>query len=373
MREAVWLLKTGRWAAFVCLVVLTLTGCITPQVTVQPGVKLEAYRKVYFLVDRNDPRAVNPRVLSRLQKAGFQVVEIKPDVPPVDMQGSGFIISPQGHVLTCAHVVENSPNATIWVEGKRYPCRVLAADTNLDLAVLQVDGEHQLFRPLRFNSGTNYSLGQDVFVLGFPLAEVLGTSPRLNKGLVSATVGMGDDPKYFQFSAPVQPGNSGGPLLNSQSEVVGVAASTLNPMKVLMRSGGDLPQNVNFAIKLSFVREFLLASKIPVPSGDDGKATSTFDEAEKSIALVRVGNVTDEELKQPSMVCAYGYLSFFDMWFRFRYIQISFFDTKSGNLIFKVGQYHDDPFSSEDGELDRIFVQISANFFPNLANPFKGK
>ena len=209
--------------------------------------------------------------------------------------------------------------------------------------------------------------------MGFPLAEVLGTSPRLNKGLVSATVGLDDDPKYFQFSAPVQPGNSGGPLLNSQGEVVGVAASTLNPMKVLMRSGGDLPQNVNFAIKLDSVRKFLLASKIALPLGDDANSTSPFDEAEKSMALIREGNITDEELKEPSMVCAYGYVSLFDLWFRFRYIQIEFFDTRNGDTIFKVGQYRDDPFSSEDRELDHIFAQISANFFPNQSNPFKSK
>src|ERR1700722_12675761 len=98
MRSAIESLKTTWWEmAFVFLVVLTLTGCVTPQVSLQSGAKLASYRKVYFVPVRNDPRSVNPGVMSRLQKAGFQVVEIKPDAPSVDMQGSGFIISPEGY------------------------------------------------------------------------------------------------------------------------------------------------------------------------------------------------------------------------------------------------------------------------------------
>jgi hypothetical protein len=353
------------------VVILTFTGCVAPQVITAPGIKLDTYRKVYLLPSKNDPRSIYPRVLSRLKQTGFQVVEIKPDSPPIDMQGSGFVISPQGHVLTCAHVIENLTNATIWIEDVRYPCRVLASDTNLDLAVLLVEGSHPTFRALQFGSETNYNLGQDVFTMGFPLVEVLGVSPRLNKGLVSANVGMNDNPNYLQISTPVQPGNSGGPLLNAHGEVIGVVTSTLNPMKVLLRTGGDLPQNVNFAIKLGSVRNFLTSSKITLPVSE--KVAENFDEAQEAVALVRCGNVTDEDLKQSALVCACHYFSIFDYWWRFRYIEIQFFDEKKGDLVLKVGQYRDDPFSSEDGELKRIFSEISAKFFPDRPNLFKDK
>src|SRR6185295_2823934 len=129
-------------------------------------------------------------------------------------------------------------------------------------AVVLVQGAHEPFRPLPFAADTNYHMGQDAFTMGFPLAEVLGVAPRLNKGLVSSTVGMEDNPKQLQVSAEVQPGSSGAPLLNERGEAIGVVAATLNPMNVLARTGGNLPQNVNFAIKAGPVHEFLAAAKV---------------------------------------------------------------------------------------------------------------
>jgi hypothetical protein len=351
--------------------VCCLTGCITPEVKVPDGAHLDAYKKVYLVNAKNDPRGVGSRVSSRLKQIGFQVVEVKQGSTPVDLQGSGFVITPEGHVLTCAHVVGDLTNSTTWIGGQRYPCQVLSVDTNLDLAVLLVTGVHQPFVPLIIDSTTKYSLGQDVFSMGFPLAEILGSSPRLNKGLVSATVGLDDDPKSVQFSAPVQPGNSGGPLLNTKGKVIGVISSTLNPMKVLAQSGGDLPQNVNFAIKTDSICHFLAAAKISLPANGDESTARSFDEAQKSLALVRAGNVTDEDLKRPAMLCAYTYISLWDMWFRFRALEVRFYDLKKGDLVLKAGQYQDDPFSTEDKELDRICGQISAKFFPNQPNPFK--
>jgi len=365
----------GKWlqVALFFIVAFTLTGCVAPEVKTPSGANLETYRKVYLIESREDPRLVGPRINSRLKQTGFDVVDIQPDAPPVGMQSSGFVITPAGHLLTCAHAVGNQTQATTWISGQRYSCRVLVADTNLDLALLLIDGEHPPFIPLQFDFGIHYSMGQDVFSLGFPLAEILGVSPRLNKGLISATVGIDDDPKFVQFSAPVQPGNSGGPLLNAKGEVIGVINSTLSPMKILAQSGGDLPQNVNFAIKTDSVRKFLAAAKITLPPADDGNTSKSFDEAQKSLGLVRAGNVTDEELRQPTLVCVCRYASFFDMWFRFQVIDISFYDWKKGTLVLRAGQYRDDPFSTEDRELDRIFGEISSRFFPDRPNPFKGQ
>jgi serine protease Do len=368
-------LLSRHWRNFVWIFFTAscLTGCITPEVKVPAGAQLDNYQKVYLVYAKEDPRGVGPRVSSRLKQLGFQVVDLKPDSKSVELQGTGFVITPAGHVLTCAHVVGNLTNATTWIGGQRYPCSVLSVDTNLDLAVLQVTGEHPPFVPLIIDSTMQYSLGQDVFSMGFPLAELLGKSPRLNKGLISATVGLDDDPKYVQFSAPVQPGNSGGPLLNASGEVVGVIASTLNPLRVMAQSGGDLPQNVNFAIKTDSIFHFLAAAQITLPAKGDETATKSFDEAQKSLGLVRSGNVSEEDLKRSAAICAYSYISLWDVWFRFRALEVRFYDMKKGDLIFQAGQYQDDPFSTEDKELDRVFGEVSAKFFPNQPNPFKGK
>ncbi len=359
------------WCVFLALICVALAGCVTPQVAIAPDAHLENYRKVYLVPSRGDPRQVTPRMLGRLREAGFDAVEINTNSPVIGGQGSGFIVSPEGHVLTCAHVVERHTNATVWVDGRRYPCKVLACDTNADLALLLVDNDHLPFRPLQFAAETNYAMGADVFTMGFPLVGVLGTEPRLNKGLLSATVGMDDDPKFVQVSAAVQPGNSGGPLLNSRGETIGMVASTLNPFSVALQTGGALPQNVNFAIKANIIRAFLATNQITLPptgTNDEG-----FEGAKKSLALVRPGEVTDEDLKQPALVCLFGYHSVFGYLWRFSSIEVAFFDAKKGNAVFKTGQFRDDPFASENGQLDRLFVNISDKFFPGRPNPFKGK
>jgi S1-C subfamily serine protease len=365
------LARKWRNLSLVFFLACGLTGCIAPVVKAPSGAQLDIYRKVYVVEPKEDPRGVGPRVSARLKRIGFQVVELQQGSTPTEMQGTGFVITPAGHVLTCAHLVGSLTNATTWIGGQRYPCTVLSADTNLDLAVLLVTGTHPPFVPLMIDSTNHYSLGQDAFSMGFPLAELLGKSPRLNKGMISATVGLDDDPKYVQFSAPVQPGNSGGPLLNEKCEVIGVIASTLNPMRVLAQSGGALPQNVNFAIKTDSIHDFLAAANIALPANGDEATVKSFDDAQKSLGLVRSGNVTEEDLKQRGVVCAYTYISLRGLRFRFRAVEVRFYDLKKGQLILKVGQYEDDPFSTEDGELDRICGEISDKFFPQNPNPFK--
>jgi serine protease Do len=364
-----WILRTRiRWLCLFLLVIAgSLTGCSTPQMAVAPDAHLEKYRKVYLVASRGDPRSVTPRMLGRLRETGFDATLISSNTP-VASQGTGFIITPEGDILTCAHVIDPLTNATVWINGTRYPCSVLVCDTNSDLALLHVETDHLPFRPMQFAAETNYAMGQDVYTMGFPLAGVLGSEPRLNKGLLSATVGMSDDPKSVQVSAAVQPGNSGGPLLNPRGEVIGVVAATLNPLSVAAQTGGALPQNVNFAIKASIIRAFLQTNHITLSSfvaNDDG-----FEGAKKSLALLRAGNVTDEELKQPTLVCVFGYYSFFDYWWRFRQIEIEFIDLKTHAAVFKIVQ-NGDNLTSENGELDKLFAAISDKFFPGQRNPFK--
>jgi serine protease Do len=366
MRRKASFILCGILLAFAFL----LTGCIAPTTETKVKGELHGYKKVYLLADGEDPRKVYPRVAARLRETGFEVTVVDPDSPPVDEQGSGFVISPEGYVLTCAHVVKGMTNATIWVENVRYPCQVLNSDTNFDLALLKVEGDHPPFRPLSLEASDNYTLGQSVFNIGFPMAEMLGVSPRLNSGLVSAKVGLNDDTNTIQISVPIQPGNSGSPLMDANGEVIGVVSSTLNPINMLQRTGVSLPQNVNFAMKISSVRSFLSAQKITLPASV--LSATNLDEAEKSIALVRGGDVSTDDLKERVLICGCQYQSIFNnfIW-QFHAIGFEFMDAKSGTkvltMIGAMGTY------GEDKELDYLFAEISGKFFPDKPNPFNGK
>jgi S1-C subfamily serine protease len=113
----------------------------------------------------------------------------------------------------------------------------------------------------RFRAGPSVRAGQSVIAVGFPLRGLLSSGVNVTWGMVSALAGMGDDTRYLQLTAPVQPGNSGGPVLDQSGNVVGVVVSKLNALKVAKMTG-DIPQNVNFAIKGTIVQGFLDANGV---------------------------------------------------------------------------------------------------------------
>ncbi len=170
--------------------------------------------------------------------------------------GTGFVIG-QGRLMTNNHVVRDCTEMRARIAtGAELPARVLATDANRDLALLAVEGDAGPI--LRFRSGGELRRGEGVVTYGFPLAGLLSAGPTLTTGDVSALTGLRDDPRSYQISAPVQPGNSGGPLLDLGGHIVGVVVSKLNAQRIAQATG-DIPQNVNFAVKgteaLTFLRE----------------------------------------------------------------------------------------------------------------------
>lgn len=347
-----------------------LTGCVNPKATTMTEEPLQRYKRVYIATANPDPRQVHPKIVARLRSAGFEVREIGTNVADIGGQGTGFVVDKGGAILTCAHVFGTNTAATIWLQGKRFEADVVAQDTNVDLAVLRPRGNlggEMALRPLALAPG-GLKLGQTVYTMGFPLSELLGKSPRLNKGLVSATVGFEDDARQYQVSVEVQPGNSGGPLLSETGEVVGIVTSTLNPLRVLLKTGGNLPQNVNFASKADVVAQFARSNNVPIRLS--GGETNSFETIQQSLVLVRAGIVAEGDENAPEMACSYSYVSFWDLWYRFRVFHMVFVDMKTGKPLLRVGQYRDNVFSTEDAVMDRAFAEIKAKFAPEAG---KGK
>lgn len=163
--------------------------------------------------------------------------------------GSGFFVSTSGHIVTNAHVVEGCDSITAIDHG---PAELLVHDERVDLALLRVEGYAGAAAAFRADPP---ELGSDILLFGFPLADLLdGLS--LTTGVVSSLSGLHGDRHTFLFTAPLQQGNSGGPLLDSHGLVVGVAEGKLDEIVEIGRSG-SMPQNMNFAIQGVDVVAFL--------------------------------------------------------------------------------------------------------------------
>jgi S1-C subfamily serine protease len=202
--------------------------------------------------------------------------------------GSGFFITENGCFVTCAHVEKNAAKITVHTKNGTFPAKLLREDRVNDVAVLKVEGSFPAL-PL-VNSGAS-RLGETVFTIGFPNPQLQGFAPKFTRGEISGLSGVEDDPTKFQISVPVQPGNSGGPLVNQRGAVIGMVASKLSE-RVAFNTSGSLPENVNYAVKASYVLPLLeslpeVAGKVREPfAGQERKQEDVIKEVEDAIALV---------------------------------------------------------------------------------------
>jgi S1-C subfamily serine protease len=165
--------------------------------------------------------------------------------------GSGFYVTAQGHILTNNHVVEGCISLATH-DGK--PLIVVDRDAKSDLALLKADTTPDVVAT--FRTGQAPKSGDAVVVFGYPLPDILSSEGNVSTGVISATAGLGDDIRFIQISAPVQPGNSGGPLMDASGHVIGVVVAKLDALRIAHLTG-DVPQNINFAVHWSEVRTFL--------------------------------------------------------------------------------------------------------------------
>jgi S1-C subfamily serine protease len=221
----------------------------------------------------------------------FRLIKQTPDEPPIartepappsssatrKSTGSGVVIGARGELLTSAHVVENCTQISIRSSsGDSASGFLVARDERNDIAVIRRQlplSAVATFRdlPIRF--------GDTVIALGYPLSGLLATTANLSVGYVSALAGMADDSRFLQISAPVQPGNSGGPLIDTSGHIVGIVTAKLDAALV-QRHTGDIPQNVNFALKAEVARTFLDSKGIAYQTAPSQQQLSPADVGE---------------------------------------------------------------------------------------------
>jgi S1-C subfamily serine protease len=182
--------------------------------------------------------------------------------------GTGFVVNDNGHVLTNEHVVSQCGKIFFKIHNVNYPVDLVWQSAEKDLAILH---STNLVTPSYAIFSEQTRAGEDVVALGFPLGDVLGDELKVTKGNISAMVGYKSDPAYFQFTAPIQPGNSGGPLLNEFGYVVGINTAALV---------GEGFQNINFAIKGTVGQQALGSNRVEFHTAPVGDASSTLSSVE---------------------------------------------------------------------------------------------
>jgi serine protease Do len=355
-------LAGAAWLA----VALLLQGCVASTQLVHnekasPEVKAKSfrnYKEVLFIPPKDDPRVLVPRTVQAIEAMGFKVRLMDPDKSIEASQGTGFLVGAGGQVLTCAHVLGDEKTATVVLDGKRYFADVVKSDKKEDLALLKLrDALPAGAAILSFRRGARgYSMGEEAYTIGYPLSRLLGNSARMSRGLVSATAGLRDDPKQLQVSAEIQPGNSGGPLLDREGLVIGVIQKTINPWRIAQATGGALPQNINFAIKADSVVDFFRSTSHFDALRFD--KASTLDQANRGVAKVLAGLVPDDSTRRDKMVVRLNYVSRWDMGYRFRLFVLTAFDFETQEALFAVGQTRDNLASNEDVVMQEAFEQF---------------
>lgn len=173
--------------------------------------------------------------------------------------GSGFIISPNGYILTCHHVIEDGGEVLIRLSNeKTYKAKVIDYDKDKDLALLKIPAKNLPFVPV--GNSDQAALADEVMALGFPLADDLGNELTVTTGMINSIRKSMGEPS-IQTDLAVNPGNSGGPLIGMDGRVIGVIQSQYR--KVLDEEALVTGERVNFAVPINEAAEMIREAGVP--------------------------------------------------------------------------------------------------------------
>ncbi len=227
-------------------------------------------------------------------KAQLAVSSRKPDLPAYNPKqtrkekgfstGTGFFVSSSGHLITNFHVIDGAELILVRTgSGVDLPAVVIARDPANDVVLLKVDAPT---RAIPIGTVSRLAKGAEVMTLGYPLVHIQGQEQKATFGRVNSLSGLDNDIRFLQIDVPIQPGNSGGPLIAKNGSVVGVVTATLNPINTLKESG-SLPQNVNYAVKADYILPLLVSVGVkPGAASQDYRFEELVRQIESSIVLV---------------------------------------------------------------------------------------
>jgi S1-C subfamily serine protease len=224
--------------------------------------------------------------LADARKGGGSGDALQAGMPGAVSTGTGFFVNADGYLVTNAHVVEGCASVR---SPKVGVVQKIAVDKANDLAILKSATKSPDFA--RLKDGRVGRPGETVVAVGYPYAGALRSSSTVTTGVIAALTGMRDDARILQMTAPVQHGNSGGPLLGPSGAVIGVVNGVVIANE-MTRMTNDVPQNINFAIVAGILRGFLDANHIVYQnstSDTERKVPDIAEDAMKFTVLLECG------------------------------------------------------------------------------------
>lgn len=192
--------------------------------------------------------------------------------------GSGFYVNPLGNIVTNEHVIDGC--SEVRYNDKKVV--IVAKDGRNDLAVLKTTSLPNAYLKLQKSDA---GLADEIIAAGYPFGDTLSSSLKVTKGIVSSLVGLDNDTSRIQTDAALQPGNSGGPIVNSKGDVVAVAVAKLDAGFAL-DNFGVLPELTNFGIKISTLKSFLRSQRIPYEESTGDDSSNFSDKITKGTILL---------------------------------------------------------------------------------------
>ena len=172
----------------------------------------------------------------------------------IESSGTGFAVSPE-YILTANHVVNGMQKIEVrFDDGVWRHAELLANIASLDVAILKVEEKRSTWLPVSNTDDAN--VGEKIFTLGFPISSILGEEIKYSEGVLNSKSGLQGDKSLYQISIPIQPGNSGGPVITESGKLIGMVTSSA-AIAYFYKQTKLLPQNVNWATKILNIRAFL--------------------------------------------------------------------------------------------------------------------
>jgi S1-C subfamily serine protease len=319
------------------------------------------YGRLLLLLPRDDPRKLGPRAAAAFESMGLQVRVIENGAPLDTGEGSGLLVSAAGYVLTCAHVLDQGATATVTIDGARLTADVVRADAADDIALLKLrtapPAGTAVARLRRATRG--YGAGEEAFAIGYPAGRDAAGDKRVTRGLLQAAGGPQDDGRHFKILARIDPGSSGGPLLDREGLVIGIVQQTINPWRSAPVPGGAPPPAAeNSALRVEALLDFVRAASPDAYRSLEYDNSPGVEGTGAAVVRVESGAADPGRAAGRRMVVRLDYYSRFELWYRFTFLALAAFDYQTEEPLFTIVPSRDTLVGNEDLVLKDAFDQF---------------